>query len=558
MTTTVGWSNIDDEMDPSSSARSTEKQTALLTMDDASELRDISNVTTAPLLSASGSEAAEESSINQRVNNVAQNYGAAPLMTTTSNVVVNRITEILDREVALTKMHRLQTQSHWRMVLIKEKIQELHNEIPRLIQIHNDNVSRKKDVIAALHQEITALQELYRDAMIANLNRIDNLITLHDDTVVKIECEFHDRVSMFQLQYRKEFEVIDLQYSKEKETIRHTIQTQTAKANAQISTLRRDHSLELDEIQRRNTDIINNMRSMMESKREDLEEQVENSHTEFVTTTTGTRSTYNQLKSKDDIMRAEISAKMHHANQLQRAIQHLRLIAKQEEAQISKRHTELVERKARAIAKWNLMQEEMTVYRTEQQTRLYDLIRRANERKGALILQVELADRVTKIALSCQKRESSRDKFASLLRDGMMLPTEVEESTTIVQTMDKEEEKTKQQRVVIVKCMKHLGDTTHHFWNKYNLAKLDVLTLEREVRRLKTKEEEVRMKLKLYHDGIVVTTEAMEVRNPLFVINGKMNAFCMSSPPTKSPTAGGKSKRISVVEGNHYVNKTAK
>jgi hypothetical protein len=160
------------------------------------------------------------------------------------------------------------------MVLIKEENQELHNEIPRLIQIHNDNVSRKKEVINALHQEIKALRGLYRDAMIANTNRIDNLISIHDDTVVKFECEFHDRVSMLQLQYRKEFELIDLQYSKE--TIRHTIQTQTAKANSQTSTLRRDHSRELVEIQRQNTDIINNMRSMMESKREDLDEQVEN------------------------------------------------------------------------------------------------------------------------------------------------------------------------------------------------------------------------------------------------------------------------------------------
>ena len=128
------------------------------------------------LLSAGGSEAAEDSSSDQRVNDVAQNFGAAQVMTTTSDVDVDRITERLDREVALTKMHRLQTQSHWQMVLIKEKIQELHNKIPRLIQIHNDNVSRKKEVINALHQEITALRELYRDAMISNMNRIDNLI----------------------------------------------------------------------------------------------------------------------------------------------------------------------------------------------------------------------------------------------------------------------------------------------------------------------------------------------------------------------------------------------
>ncbi len=291
-------------MDSTIGVGSTEKQTALLTMDDASEFRDNANVSTAPLLSASGSEAAGDSSTDQRVNNVARTFGAAQDMTTTSDVDVDRITERLDREVALTKMLRLQTQSHRQMVLIKEKIQELHNEIPRLVQIHNDNASRKKEVINALHQEIKAFQELY----------LLPCYNTYDDTVVKLACEFHDRVSILQMQYRKEFELIDLHYSKGKETIRHTIQTQTAKVNAQTSTLRRDHSRELDEIQRRNTDIINNMRSMMESKREDLEEQVEYSQTEFVTTTTGTRSTYNQLKSKDDIMRAEISAKMHHAN----------------------------------------------------------------------------------------------------------------------------------------------------------------------------------------------------------------------------------------------------
>ncbi len=61
------------------------------------------------------------------------------------------------------------------------------------------------------------------------------------------------------------------------------------------------------------------------------------------------------------------------------------------------------------------MQEEMTVYRTEQQTRLHDLIQRVNEQKGSLMLQVELAQRVTKLALSCQKWESSRDTFVCIV-----------------------------------------------------------------------------------------------------------------------------------------------
>jgi len=60
----------------------------------------------------------------------------------------------------------------------------------------------------------------------------------------------------------------------------------------------------------------------------------------------------------------------------------------------------------------------------------------------------------------------------------MLLPTacrdqegggvDKEESTE--KTMDEEEETIiKQQRAVIVECMKRLGDMTHHFWNKYNL-----------------------------------------------------------------------------------------
>ena len=94
--------------------------------------------------------------------------------------------------------------------------------------------------------------------------------------------------------------------------------------------------------------------------------------------------------------------------------------------------------------------------------------------------------------------------------------------------------------------MGRLGDTTHHFWNKYNTAKLDVLVLERDVRRLKTGEEELRTKLKLYRDGITVNDDVMKDRNPLFVINGKLNAML----PNKTPV---KSRRLTVVDGNHFV-----
>ena len=117
-----------------------------------------------------------------------------------------------------------------------------------------------------------------------------------------------------------------------------------------------------------------------------------------------------------------------------------------------------------------------------------------------------------------------------------------------------DDEQQKQQQSFIIGCMGRLGDTTNHFWNKYNMTKLDVLCLEKKVRHLQNRQEELQMKLKSYHDGITVNDNVLKDRNPLFVINGKMN---MPNHMNKMNGHGGKSnkktmmrKRLTVVDGN--------
>ena len=57
------------------------------------------------------------------------------------------------------------------------------------------------------------------------------------------------------------------------------------------------------------------------------------------------------------------------------------------------------------------------------------------------------------------------------------------------------------------------------------MAKLDVITLEKDVSSLKQREQDLKEKLKMYRDGITVNNDVLKDRNPLFVINGKMNAM---------------------------------
>mmetsp|Transcript_16577 Transcript_16577/g.39683 ORF Transcript_16577/g.39683 Transcript_16577/m.39683 type:complete len:538 (-) Transcript_16577:60-1673(-) len=454
---------------------------------------------------------------------------------------VNEMTEKLNRELALSNTHRLEIQSHWRQVLGKEKFRELHDEIPQLIQYYEQNVSRKKGVISSLEREVRNLQELYQDAMVANMHRMEDLIAINDDQVVRLERDFRDRVSSLQSQFRTDIEEINSQYDKEKETVRECIQRQAEKDERQIKALRQEHQHELEEIKNRNLEHINSLRFVMDSRVEELEEEFEQTQGEFAQNTDGTRAAYDQLKSKDEEMRREIASKTRQANKLQREIQRFQLIAKQEEVQIDERHRELLARKSRAIARWNAMQEAMTRFRDEQQKRLVDLIRRANERKDALQRQCELAERVKKIALACQKLESSREKFASLLRESSC-PVEKIERESPSERVDED------QRSFIIGCMGQLGDTTHRFWNKYNVAKLDVLILEKKVRRMKQREEDLKKKHKMYHDGITVNNDVLKDRNPLFVINGKMNAMPNNAHHGKKRVP----RRLTVVDGNHF------
>ena len=291
----------------------------------------------------------------------------------------------------------------------------------------------------------------------------------------------------------------------------------------------------------------------MDSRVEDLEEQFELTHGEFNQNTDGTQAAYDQLKSKEEAMRSEIESKARQANKLQREIQRFQLIERQEEARIQERHEELLARKSRAITRWNNTQEEMSKFRDEQQRSLVDMIRRANERKDTLGKQCALADRVKKIALACQKWESSREKFATLLRESSC-PTETLTLTTGENRSEEEDDNSpkydqEEHRSHIIGCMGQLGDTTHHFWNKYNMAKLDVLQLEKKVRLLVDREQDLKQKLKMYHDGITVNNDVMNDRNPLLVINGKMNAM----PNQQNDKAGRrKTRRQSVVDGNHF------
>lgn len=423
------------------------------------------------------------------------------------------ITTRLNQELALSSTHRNEIECHWRQILRREKFKELHREIDPLIEYHKENVGRKKEVINSSQREFDHLQELYRNAMVTNIFRMDELISIHDDQVIGLESTFRERVKLLLEEFSREVADINAKSEVEKETVHVCIEKQRQKDAHMTELINQDTQNEVEEIKNRNLEDINNLRFVLDSKLEDLEEQFEQANLEYTQSTDFTKAAYQQLKENDTQLRKEIRRKTRHADRLQSDIQRFQLIAKQEEALNRERQQALLERKTRAIQKLQMTKDEMAKFRKDQQHRLIVLSRRANEKKDALKQQCTHAERVKKIALSCHKWETSREQFASLLRS-----VALNQDDMCAETDGKDAEMYQLSKQSIL-----LRNNAHRFWDKYSLSQLDVLTLQKRVNGLKRKEQGLKKKLKMYQDGITVNDDVLKSRNPLLVINGKMN-----------------------------------
>lgn len=468
----------------------------------------------------------------------------------------SEINERINEELLLSAIHRKHVESHWRQVLRKEKFQELHNDIDSLQKYHQQNIQQKKNVLQSIQNETAILQQLYHGAMVANINHMEGMIAIHDEQVVMLENSFRKRLASMQAEFHTDVEKITEQYDKEKEIVQQCINRHREKEQRRNELLQLEQQKELDEIETRHKDINTRIKRQLDTAVQHFQEQFEQTHEEYSQKNHVTRKVYEELKLKDDEVKKKIRQTTRRADHIQSKVQRIQLLAEKEKAQRQDRHRALLARKVRALETFQLIKDDMTKFRKNQQEQLVTLSRRANERKETLQKQCAVAERVKKIADRCHQLETSREQFATILRE---LSTSqyhddvgaAEQDNSLHQEASKlvaDQKKAASKSVAIASSgpkrqRSLLWDTTHRFWDKYNVAQVDVLVIQKRIAELKRREVDLQNKLTTCRNGVTVNDDVLKERNPLLVINGKMNAVV----PDKTR------KRLTVIEGNHFL-----
>mmetsp|Transcript_11859 Transcript_11859/g.18216 ORF Transcript_11859/g.18216 Transcript_11859/m.18216 type:complete len:502 (-) Transcript_11859:41-1546(-) len=469
----------------------------------------------------------------------------------------SEINERINEELALSSIHRKHVECHWRQVLRKEKFQELRNDIESLQNYHQQNIQQKKNVLQSIQSETASLQQLYHGAMVANINYMEGMIAIHDEQVVLLEKSFHDRLSSMQAEFQADIVKITGQYDKETDVVQQCINRHREKEQRRNELLQLEQQRELDEIETRHKKESTHIQGHLDAAVKHFQEQFEQTHEEYSQKNHVTRKVYEELKLKDDEVKKMIRQTTRRADRIQNKVQRIQLLAEKEKAQRQDRHRALLDRKIRALETFQLIKDDMTEFRKNQQEKLVALSRRANERKESLQKQSAVAERVKKIADRCHQLETSKEQFATILRE--LSSSQFHDDTGVAELdsrlhqeaskMVADQKKAASKSVAIVssgpnKQRALLWDITHRFWDKYNVAQVDVLTIQKRIAELKRKEADLQNKLTICRNGVTVNDDVLKERNPLLVINGKMNAYA----PEKT-----RKKRLTVIEGNHFL-----
>ncbi|XP_055862303.1 dynein regulatory complex subunit 2-like isoform X2 [Biomphalaria glabrata] len=418
-------------------------------------------------------------------------------------------------------LHKLNHQ--WRTIMREAKSKELKKDIEIMSQTFERVIDRKDAVIKSLMVDIAEAEEQYAMALRSHIQNSDNLLELQKTRLDTLIREYYYELEIICEEFDLERKMLEEQHNMEMNDIADILfamdqnyQERENEAMAEFQSLR-------DEIKNKNLEEKHALRINLESKVEELWIQFKQALQNYNDTNEERKVTFENLKIKDEKSAKEIEMQMKRLQNISENIASLR-------AKLSANAKES-EEKNKLLRE---LEDEEDVFTKEEREKM---LRHFHELKAQMnkVREIE-RDKLTKITLESNaaikeiKRQKEKGELILRLSE-MCRKLETEEEKVLpfyASSLTKEEEEDVNAAVLeppsepMAKAM-HEYASLENFWKRYNKVLLDKLALEKEKQSLGLENQQLRMLLKQYLDGISVNDEILSQVNPLFVVNNKSN-----------------------------------
>ncbi|KAL4655541.1 coiled-coil domain-containing protein 65 [Arapaima gigas] len=450
------------------------------------------------------------------------------------DILTHFLKDKLKKEERNSKVNLHKLTQQWRALLRKMRTEELRRDVDVLSQTFERVLDCKDSVIKCLMGDLEEAEQQSLRALHSNLQCMDQLLEVHRARLDSLEQQWNSELEELSKEFVSERDMIMSQHLADCTYLQDVSFAMEQYYKEVDNDAKQDFQSTRDDIKNRNIEEKHALRLHLEGAVEDLWRQFQQTLQAYNEATEDRQIAFETLRARDQSSAREIDTQMKKLQKMQDSVLALRA-----KLNSSQRENELAAQELRAAREEVTLQvqqlkDQLSHVRAGERMLLSNLTMHSNAAAKKLQGVIRKGEKLLRISEMCRKLETEQEKVLPFYATSL---TAEEQSLGRANVMEAPSEE-------LAKAM--LDYTAlNRFWQRYNKALLEKLSLEREQELLRQENNQLRLFLRQYLDGITVRDGILRNHNPLLMV---------SRPAFTSPTnTEAFRRRLTVIEAAHVV-----
>ncbi|VDO63232.1 unnamed protein product [Schistosoma curassoni] len=259
------------------------------------------------------------------------------------------------------------------------------------------------------------------------------------------------------------------------------------------------------------------LRINLENKVNSLWSEFKQASTQYTTTTNEKKTSFENLKAKDERSAAEIQLHLNKIQKINDNISATRRRMLKTSKEYEEKNRNLKEERDKLVVRFQVLKIQINKLRDLQHEKLVKMSVESGDAIKKVQCLLEKAEKIIKLGEQCRKYETEEEKVTPFYSSSLS----AEEESAVQESFEKEQNE--EMMKILKRCL-----PLEMFWKRFNKVQLDRLAIIKEYNMLEQENIQLKLLLKQYLDGISVNSEVISGDNSLIVINGRSNLKHMS------------------------------
>lgn len=442
--------------------------------------------------------------------------------------------ERLEEDSKITKMNQLKVTNQWRKIMRLAKTEALKADIEILSQNHERNLDRKDAILHMLVGDMYDAESQFQVATRSHLKNVDKLIEINDSGLKELEKMYLKHTKLLQKSFDEDMKILQEQFDEEKRLLIGSVESIDDNETNKRNDAKQAFEQQREEIRNHNVEDINMLRITLDSQIEDLEQQFETAHLNYMQQTGQRTHEYKDLAQNDKTLTEDIEKKKKKIDALQMLLLQWRGKTRQLVEDSDERRRMLINEKRNMQLHYQQLKNRIKTYRDLQNQRLLHLSNCAGACEQQLKNKLEVARSILSIA---ELAKMDKERMVNTLPFSDTLSSSNAVAAADVQNVTdeirKELEKTKTHTNYantttvsdngnsFAKTLLADKDKLHGFYKMYNAALLEVVEIERERDRLQLENQQLHTLISQYDKAKSIDADSLSKANTLLIVNGR-------------------------------------